>query len=115
MAFKEMENTVYWIGLVNGKLTQKTFKMYSDSAYLMIKDEEENSRSFGFRARENIGKILVTGDKYTMYSYEPIDPHEFLEKVVKMQVAYINEQYSKANKMIEKMENTKTIMRGLGK
>ena len=113
MAFKEMENTVYWIGLLNGNLTQKTFKMYSDSAYLMIKDEKENSRAFGFRTRENIGKILVTGDKYTMYSYEPIDPHEFLEKVVKMQVAYIQEQYSKANKMLEKMENTKTIMRRL--
>lgn len=115
MAFKEMENTVYWIGLVNGKLIQKTFKMYSDSSYLMIKDEEENSRAFGFRARENIGKILVTGDKYTMYSYEPIDPNEFLEKVVKMQVSYIHEQYSKANKMLEKMKNTKKIMRGLEK
>lgn len=115
MEFKEMENTIYWIGLEGGKLTQKTFKMYSDSAYLMIKDENGIARAFGFRARENIGKILVTGDKYTMYSYEPIDPHEFLEKVVKMQVSYIHEQYSKANKILEKMKNTKKIMRGLEK
>lgn len=109
MAFKQLEKPIYWIGLENENLMQKTFREYSDSAYTMLKDEEGNVRAFGFRARNNFDKILQIGSNYYMYSYEPINVHDFLDKIVKLQTEYIQDQYKKASKMVEKLTMTKEL------
>lgn len=109
MACKKLKEPIYWIGLEDNKVIQKKFIGYYDTSYFMIEAEDGTVRALGFRARNNFDSVIQIGRNYYMYSYNPINAYDFLDKVVSIQTAFIQKQYAKANEMVHRLKKTKQL------